>query len=87
MYKAQIILTIILIGAIIAGITAFTIHRENLKLYFLTTLGDLIICVQVRSLTTTNLANANSFPPAGATGWYTTTSCEGEIFYARTTND
>lgn len=88
MKKARIILTVVALLAVVGGSLAFKTSRQNLKLYYLTTIDLQPTCLTVISVTTTNQPNADTFVPAGAAGWYTTSLCNTtQTFFARTIAD
>lgn len=86
--KAKLTLATICICTGLVSMLGLDIQRENLSLYYLTTINLEIRCVRISGNTTTNQAGANTFPQLGATGWYTNSMCSEPItFYERTIGD
>jgi len=85
MKKAKIVLSAVALFALLGGAFAFKASRTESRLYYSVTQGA-PACLPVFGLTTTN-ANQTTFPPATATGWYTTPNCNGPITLAITTVD
>jgi len=83
MQKGKLILTAVGMFAIIGGALAFKANRITSRLYYLTTKATTVngvpttttTCSTSTALTTTLTLIGTVPPPAGATGWFTTSLC------------